>query len=248
MAKPAPNYAELKTQLQNALLLAGVTFFAAWPMFLFQYHHLPGPLLGLHLSADALFRLSRGQALIVFFLAFLCALVGFLYSERLGLPRFGRARDMLAWLGWGLVGGIIFMPGVWLLVDRTVLTYAPLAYPDTWDWALADMLGTAVTQEVLARFGLLTIGIYFWQHWGRRGHPHPIIALIAGFGALGTFLFLHRFGLATQLPPLQTGCALGLAFLLQWLLCELYLRYGFLATVCVHIGLNVRFLVYAVML
>lgn len=233
--------------IRNAVLLAGATLFAAFPMFHYQYQRLAGLLLTVPPPPELLQALALQQALLVFLMALLCALVGFLYADRLQLPRFGTLADIRFWLPAGLLGGLLLTPLTYLIVDQSVLALQPALFPDTWSWALAEMLGSALTQEVLARFGLLTVALYFLQRWHFRGWPWPAVLLIATLGVAGTALFLSRFDLLSQLTTPTLFSALALAFGLQWLFCVIYLRWGFLAVVSVHVGLAVKWLVYALL-
>ena len=242
---PAPLlWEETKNIIQNAVLLAGATLFATWPMFLYQYQHLTGLFSTSLMTPELLDRLALTQSLIVFLTAFLCALVRFLYAERLSLPRFGGAADISFWLPVGLLGGLMLTPVSYWIIDRELLQLTPQVFPNSWSWALADMLGSALTQEVLARLGLLTVGIYFLNRWKFVGYPWLAIALIALLGMVGTYSFLLKFGLVPKFSTIDLTILLAQAFLLQWFFCAIYLRWGFLATVCIHFGLSVKLLIY----
>lgn len=239
---------EIKAKMQNSVLLAGAAMAASFPMFMYQYRHLSGLILDYKPAPELLDNLALKQSVIVFFAAFLCALVGFLYAERLRLPVFGKTADIAVWLPRGLLIGTALTPVFYLAIDRELSRIFPSLFPNPWPWALADMLGSAITQEVLARLGLLTIGIYFLDRWKFKGYPWPAVAAIAMFGTLGTYLFLTRFGIAQKVSIYHFLISLFLAFGLQWIFCAIYLRWGFVAAVCIHIGLNVKYLIYAVML
>ena len=239
---------EIKDRVQNAFFLATAAMLASFPMFLYQFRHLTGSVFSHQPSAERLFYLSLTQSFIVFALALLCALVGFLYSESLQLPEFGRPGHFLAWLPMGLVLGLVFTPVSYFTVDREIIQLVPQVFPRHWPWALGNMLGSAITQEVIARFGLLTIGIYLFRRLGFRGHPWPAIALVSLFGCAGTYIFLLKFDLAQEFLPSQIAVGLTMAFFLQWIFCEVYVRKGFLAASCIHFGLNIKLLVYALIL
>ena len=239
---------EMKDKVQNAFFLATTTMLAAFPMFLYQFRYLTGSIFYYQPSAERLFYLSLTQSFVVFALAFLCALVGFLYSEPLKLPEFGRAGHFLVWLPMGLVLGLVFTPLSYFAVDREIIQLIHGAFSRHWPWALGNMLGSAMTQEVIARFGLLTIGIYLFRRLGFRGHPWPAIALVSLFGCAGTYMFLLKFDLSHKFLPSHIAVGLIMAFLLQWIYCEIYVRKGFLAALCIHFGLNMKLLVYALLL
>jgi hypothetical protein len=239
---------EMKDKVQNAFFLATASMLSAFPMFLYQFRHLTGAIFSHQPSAERLFYLSLTQSFIVFELSYLCALVVFLYSESLQLPEFGGVGHFLTWLPMGLVLGLVFTPLSYFAVDREMIQLIPRAFPRHWPWALGNMLGGAVAQEVIARFGLLTIGIYLFRRLGFRGHPWPAIALVSLFGCAGSYIFLLKFDLAQKFLPSQIAAGLTMAFFLQWIFCEVYVRKGFLATSCIHFGLNMKLFVYALVL
>jgi hypothetical protein len=239
---------EMKDRVQNALFLAAAAMIGSFPMFLYQFEQFSGSLFTYPPSSERLFYLSLTQSMIVFALAFLCALVGFLYSERLKLPKFGRPADAPLWLSLGLTFGLVFTPLSYLAIDRQIIRLIPGVFPTHWLWASANMLGGAITQEVIARFGLLTIGIYLLGRWGFKGHPWPAIALISLFGSFGTVVFLLKFELAQKLTLSQLAPTLMMVFVLQWIFGELYVRKGFMAALCVHFGLSVKLVIYALLL
>jgi hypothetical protein len=241
-------FTEMKEKIQNAVFLAAVTMAASFPMFLYQFQHMAGSTFAHSPARDRIYYLAMTQSIIVFALAFLCSLVGFLYSERLRLPGFGKAAHFLPWISVGLGVGILFTPVCYFLIDRNIYHLIPEAFPSLWAWAVANMVGGVIAQEVIARFGLLTIGIYLLDTWGFRGHPWPAIAVVSLFGTLGTYLFLLRFDLAGRLLPGQLLASLAFAFFLQWLYGEVFIRKGFLAAACIHFGLSVKLLLYAVLL
>lgn len=234
--------------LQDAALLAGAAMICAFPMFFYQYHNLTSLIRPQLPSPDILSNLALKQSVVVFFIAFLCALVGFLYSERLSLPALGNWRQLRIWIPLSLIAGTLLTPLSYFTLDQTLQTLIPQIFPNPWPWALADMLGEALTQEVIARFGLFTIGLYFLDRWGRHGYPWPVMMLIGLLGAVGTFLFLRKFGLLVQIGMVQTGLAMVVAFAMQWLYCHVYLRFGLLASLSLNFGLSVKFLLYALIL
>lgn len=243
MASTLP-LAAVRRSVENAILLAGFTLLVALPMFSEQFVRL-GPLIFERPpDADGAWQLAVKQAVMIFCIALLCALVGFLYAQRLHLPGLGRFRHIPYWLGWGLAGGVISTPPAYFSVDRAVMRAAPELYPAEWHAALADMLGTAVLQEVIVRFGLLTILIYFLHRLKFKGYPWPALLCISAFATFGLYNFLARLGIGADLSAPLLLIALATTFAVQWLYGEVYLRWGLLASMCVHFGVSVKFLWY----
>jgi hypothetical protein len=237
----------VKETVQNALLLSGLVMFACLPMFRYQFQYLSADIFIQPADPVMINRLALMQSFIVFLLAVLCSLVGFTYARRLELPGFGTFSDLLYWLPLGLLAGVLFAPVYYFLVDRALMQRIPEMFPASPVDALALMIGGVIPQEVIARFGLLTIGVYFWKR-RRKGRPWPLIAGVSLFGAAGAYVTLAKFYLNHKIPPVQMGIVLATVFLLQWLFCELYLRRGFVTATCIHLGLTVKLLIYALFL
>ncbi len=241
-------WSTMKNNIQNATLLAAAAMFASLPMLLYQFRHLTGAVFRLQPTVKSAYYLALSQSFIVFCLAFLSALIGFVYAERLRLPGFGKPADIQAWLPIGLGAGLVFTPVSYMALDQGVIRSIPEIYPASVTWALVVMLGGALSQEVIVRFGLLTIGIYFWDRWNRMGHPWPVIAALSAFGATGSYLLISRLDMAARLSFSQIMIMLFFSFTMQWISCEVYVRKGLLASVCVHFGLSIKYLIFAVLL
>jgi len=238
---------EVRDRAQNALLLAGAATFLSYPMIYYQFNHMMGKVFARPPSPEQLKLLSVGQSLILFAIAFLCSLVGFLYFERLTLPGFGRFRDLKKWLPVSLGLGIALTPLAYFAADRGLLAQIPETYPHPWPWAVAWIVGNALSQEVVARFGLLSIGVYLLRWVGFQGRPWPAITVVSGFGVLCSFLFLERMDFAARIGPWPMAFSLLAIFISQWALSEVYVRKGFMAALALHIGLGVRVVIYALM-
>ncbi|MCU7959789.1 MAG: hypothetical protein KZQ58_07260 [gamma proteobacterium symbiont of Bathyaustriella thionipta] len=235
---------ELKVRLRHAVILAGIAMLCLWPLLYFNLDYLNQHIFKQPADAEQITILVFNQLLLAFLLALLCSLTGFLYAERLGLPGIGRTRSAIWWLLSGLVAGSLFTPLTYWAYEQTLLTRAMGLYPTHWPQALLSMLGESIMQEVTLRFGLLTMGIYFLARLGYR-HPWPVIALISAFSAYAFFGFLERYHLLAVFTLQEWSIALVIGMLLQWLLCEVYLRWGLLASISLHSGLLVKYLLYS---
>jgi hypothetical protein len=239
--------AEVRERVQNALLLAGAVMLASAPMFYYQFSHLMGSVFKKVPTEKQLQLLSVGQALIIFALALLCSLVGFLYAERLSLPGFGKISDLKRWLPAAVGLGLALLLPWYFLSDRFLMGNIPEAYPGYWPWALSLAVGNALSQEVVARFGLLSIGVYLLRWRGYNGHPTAAIAVVSLFATVCSLLFLVRLNLSIPVSPARLMASLAAVFILQWVLAEVYIRKGLVPAMALHLGLGARLIVYALM-
>lgn len=237
---------EMKNRIQNAILLSAVAMFCSLPMFQYQFLNFSTAIFRSAPKAERLLYLAMTQAFILFAMALLCSLVGFLYAERLLLPGFGKISDALIWAPVGFIVGTVFTPIRYWLFDREILLTVPELFPQTWEWAIVQMIGTTIPQEIIVRFGLLTICIYLLRKINYNGHPFPAIGLISTFGTFTTYLTMIRFDVADKIIPHQLLMLLILTFCLQWIYCEVYIRKGLIITISIHLGLTVKFLIYSI--
>ena len=235
---------EMKACLQNTLLVAAAVMVGSFPMF---YHHFDrlGHYIFPHFPVEkALFRLALSQSLILFMLAFLCCLVGFLYAGRLHLPVFRQDVNLKSFLTAGLTIGLLLTPVSYFLFDRAIMLRIPDIYPRTWYWAISNMIGTGISQEVILRTGLFTIGVYFFRRTGIERNPWPVSVVISGFAAAASYMLLSKFQLSERLDFWKIVLAQSAVFIRQMLFCEIYLRKGLSASILFHVGMEVKLLVY----
>lgn len=192
--------------------------------------------------------LALGQAIILFGAALLCALVGFLYAERLGLPGRGKPASALRWSLLGLPAGIIAAPVAWFLVDQDMVRIIPGYEPSSWPVSLTRMAGGALAREVVLRFGLVTIAVYFLRRFKLSADNWPAAVAISLFAATGTFLQLGRLQCLAEFSDPRLILIVGAAFVENLVLSILYLRRGLLAAVALDAGLNLKLLIYSLLL
>lgn len=236
---------EMKTCLQNSLLVAAAVMVGSFPMF---YHHFDrlGHYIFPHFPIEkALFRLALSQSFILFMLAFLCCLVGFLYAGRLNLPVFRRDVNLKSFLTAGLTIGLLLTPVSYFLFDRVIMLRIPDFYPQTWYWAISNMIGTVISQEVILRTGLFSIGVYFFRRTGIEGNPWPVSLVISGFAVAASYTLLSKFQLAERLDLWKIVLGQSAVFIRQMLFCEIYFRKGLSASISFHVGMEIKLLVYA---
>jgi hypothetical protein len=246
MTPPSPILRVLRQSVEwsrDAFILAGLCMVCAYPFFHYQAHQLmPGidpHLVNPHFAKSfMLFHM-----LMTFGAALICSMVGFFYSERLRLIGFGNIRDLkekiLSFLGLG----ILLIPFSYLLGDQPVLARFPEYYPGEFLTALGQPL-IVLSQEVIARFGMVTILVYFWRLFGLSGHPWPAPIIIAAFTGFLAWLSLLNLGLVKGFDLFALRIVIS-AFIANLLFGEIYIRRGLLAAIVTHLGLEAKYLIYS---
>ncbi len=246
--KPRPisyTLSEARERVANAVLLSGAATFLSLPMFYHQFMTLTGGVFERAPAIEEAKMMAAGQAILVFAMTFLCGLVGFLYADRIGMVGFGRLRDIRRWAPIGLAAGLAATPVMYFGLDRGVMAMAPEMYPDGWYWSVSWVLGRAVSQEVIGRFGLVTIGVYLLGKLGVGDKNWTAAAAVALFAAFSSGLFFSRLGLIEIMGPGLGVLALASVFALQCLYGWLYLRFGLVPAICVHAGMGLRLVLYS---
>lgn len=233
-------------KIQNSIFLAAAAMFASIPMFQYQFLYCTDVFNQPPSNKEAYY-LAVCQAFMIFSVALLSALVGFLYAQRLHLPGFGKLNEFKFWLPLGLILGSVLTPVSYYLFDKDIMRSCPQLFPDALPYALAFMVGTVIDQEVIIRFGLLTIGMYFQMRWQPKVYPWPVFLVITGFVTMGSYFGLSKFGLADQLSLSQVIIPVGGTFIFQWIYCEIYIRKGLLAVFYFHFGMTVKYAWYALL-
>ncbi|MFO8058637.1 MAG: hypothetical protein R6V10_15230 [bacterium] len=239
---------QVKSRVKAAFVISALTMFAACPKFFYQFRELVHRVSVEPASDLQIFKAALGQALILFAAALLSSLVGLLYADRLSLPGLGKFRNLKFWLPAALVIGLCLTPLSYYLADRKLMNQVPEMFPDAMHWAMAWIAGSALSQEVIARLGLFTIAVYFLRWFNFKGHPWPAILVVCLFTVMNFLILSYRFKLAGRIEPGLLHLSLASSFVFQWVMCEVYLRKGFLAAVALHAGLKIKLLLYAVLL
>jgi len=238
---------EMREGVRSAIILAGVCAGAAFPMLYYQSVHLISPMLSKPPNADQTMALTLFHALLIFAACLLCALVGFLYAPRLGLPGLKLQDPDRKFLALYLAAGLLMTPIAYALVDMDLRDRIPDYFPGRLGWALAQTLGRALAPEVIARFGLVTIGVYFWRWLRFSGHPWPAPLAVAGFGAFEAWVGLERLQQQPGLDLFTLSC-LGLAFASNLVFGEIYLRRGLIPLLALRLGIELKYPLYALFL
>lgn len=242
------SWEEIKSGVANSILLAAAAMIGAIPMFQHQFRSLTATVFTVEPSEQQIFYLALGQSFILFCLALLCSLVGFFYSAPLGLPGLGKLRDGPKWFGVGAVIGLGLTPVFYYSCDFEIYTIAPELFPASTSQAFYMVIGNALAQEIIARFGLVTIGVYLWKNIGRTGYPWPAVIVVSLFSAFGHYLFITRFNLDLKLSTAHIAVTVFATFLFQILFSDTFVRRGLIAALGLHLGIGVKPVIYSIVL
>lgn len=89
----------------------------------------------------------------------IASLVGVFFSERYGLVGKGDLKSVKRAWAWILIAGPLLALGGYLVFGRVYAERAPGIFPTSLSWALVLMLKGAVFDEVVCRFGMMTIAM-----------------------------------------------------------------------------------------
>ena len=179
-----------------------------------------------------LFQLVR-----VLLVCLICAAVGVFLSRRDGLAGVGDLQSIGRSLPWVLGAAAIGVPAALLLFDRPFRAVAPGFYPEHLTWALAVAFSAAFAEEIIARFGLMTIFMGLFRRFHRANLAQ------AAFASLLAARSFHLAGQALGLNYL-TFMGVGISLVGSLFLGWIYYRFGILAAILAHLLLELRILVF----
>ncbi len=169
----------------------------------------------------------------------LAALVGAFFSERNGLPGLGtRAGVRAAWPWIGGAGALALISHG--LVGSQVAAQLPGQYPGELHWAVVALAKGAVFDEVIARYGMMTIvmGVV------RRAHLANLLTAIFFAGVGARALFFEGSGAGPGLDAL-TLASLATSLLVNLAAGHLYAKHGLYAAMALHAAVGLRFVAHA---
>ena len=120
------------------------------------YSALPDRLAGV-VPTESFDQFLLGQFIAVLFLCLVCAGVGVFFSRRYGLGGLGSKQTLRMSLPWLFVFALVGAPVVFFAFDRHFAPIAWIYYPTDPVRAVVAMISNAVTGEIIARFGMMTI-------------------------------------------------------------------------------------------
>ena len=219
--------------LLKSLALAFPAALLAIPYFYFLLFDFPrkgGATTGLG-NAQALL---WGQSAMFFIICMLSAIGGTMFTKRLNLPGIGdisRWRNELPYL---IGGGLTMMVITYLAFDRYFYSVSPESYPDLSVYMIFLPIKGAFTDELILRFGLVTIGVGICRN--RYGGA----VLVAAFATILSFKYLEFAGV-----PLEWNYVcimqLILSFAVNLILGIVFVTRGLLSTMTVKLMVEMRY-------
>jgi CAAX prenyl protease-like protein len=226
-------------RLRIAALVAGVSFLSAAPYVYYVASIAFADRIRARfptLDQDELLRLDMISIALVVIIA---ALVGALFSERYELRGLGDLGDLRRARGLILGFGPPMMIASYLVFGRPLAQAVPGYYPTSIGWAVVLVLKGAIFDEVVARYGMMTII--------RGVAPRTVVANVLQalfFTAVG-FKSMTFFGLeAAWSTPFVLGIVAS--FLVHLVQGALYARHGLVAACCLHLILELKLVVHAI--
>lgn len=219
-------------RLRVAGLLAGAAFLSAAP-----YVHFLGTDLVAERLAARFPGVSMGEAVhvdlrLMAVLVVMSALAGTFFSARYRLGGVGGLTEIVVARRW-VAGGAVAAVAWALLLAPSLRAALPGYLPETFPRALAHLAKGVVFEEVVARFGLMTVVAGAVPRAWMANVVQAVFFTAVGIEGLAFF----GFG-----PSPVFGASIAFSFALHLVLGGVYARYGLLAAMAVHAAVDVRFL------
>ena len=219
-------------------MLAGLGFLAA-SLQVYYLARVAAPADGRAPGGPLIAEILRVDLILIGVLLALTALCGSFLAERYGLAGLGSSRRLLPHLKWLLPAGAALGAASYLLFGRQLATRIPETYPCALGWALVLLLKGALFDEVVARYGVMTILS------GAFRRPWLANLLQAALFTALPLRGLRYFG--RPIPAWSSAFAGSLAgsALLNLIGGALFARLGLLAAQSFRAALDARYLLHA---
>jgi hypothetical protein len=182
-----------------------------------------------------------GQTAMIFVICLLSGFAGAVFTRRLSLPGLGDIRRWKKEAPYLAAAGLALMLFIYLTFDRYFYAVSPGFYPDLSLYMVLLPLKGAFTEELILRYGLVTIAVGICRH--RYGGA----ALVAGFATILSLEFFQFAGI-----PLEWNyiciMQLILAFLANFILGAVFVTRGLLAAMTIKLMLEMRYALAALLL
>lgn len=229
------NMAGGQTWREVILKSAALAFLAtllAIPYFYFLLFDFPRKS-GLSEFGDA-YAILWGQTAMIFIVCMLSALAGSVFTKRLDLPGLGIGRRWLNEWPYLVAGGLVLMLIIYLTFDRYFYSVSPASYPDLSLYMVLLPLKGAFTEELILRYGLVTIAAGICRN--RYGGA----ALVSGFATILSLKYFEFAGI-----PLEWNYVcimqLILSFTANLILGTVFVTRGLFSAMTVKLMLEMRY-------
>lgn len=230
---------EVQARLRRAGWVAGAAYLVQAPYLVYLTRVAYPEALAKRIPALSTEELLRLELLRIAVLVVLAALVGAFLSRRNGLPDLGdrhQLRRAAPWIAGAALGSVLSHAAV----GSDVAAALPGQYPCEVRWALVTQLKGAVFDEVIARYGMMTIvmGVV------RRVALANVLQATFFAGVAARALFFDAGGGGPGLDAL-TIASVGTSWLVNLACGHVYARHGLYAAIGVHLAVGLRFPVHA---
>ena len=171
--------------MQKSLFMALASTLFASPYF---YHllRLSGTP-AISTAGMAIYGFLAMELFLLFLLSLLCAAVGFSFAGRRALPGFGKWSVFVKDLTWLFLLGMALITLSILFFDLRFHEISPSSYPTDLIYLVTFPLKGALTEEIILRLGLVTIGAGLFRH---RAAGVVLAAILSVFFSMKYFQFI----------------------------------------------------------
>lgn len=182
-----------------------------------------------------------GQTAMIFIICLFSGFAGSLFTPRLNLPGLGNLRQWKQEALYLAAAGLALMLVIYLAFDRYFYTVLPGFYPDFSLYMVLLPLKGAFTEELILRYGLVTIAVGICRN--RYGGA----AMVAGFATILSLEFFQFAGISLEWNYICI-MQLILAFLANFILGAVFVTRGLLAAMTMKLMLEMRYALVALLL
>jgi hypothetical protein len=228
------------SRLATAGVLAGLGFLAA-SLQVYYLTRFAAPAGGRAPDGRLVEDILRVDLILIGLLIALTALAGSFLAERYGLAGLGSLRQLLPRLKWLLPAGAALGALSYLLFGRPLAARVPETYPCAVGWATVLLLKGALFDEVVARYGVMTILS------GACRRPWLANLLQAGLFTALPLRGLRYFGRPVPGWSAAFAGSLAMAGLLNLIGGALFARLGLIAAQTFRLALDARYVPHALL-
>jgi hypothetical protein len=181
------------------------------------------------------------QILMLFAISLLSAIVGITFGRRYALPGFGIFRNYIQDLPKLIAAGSGLMIISFVFFDRYFFNLSPGSYPKEYFYLMAIPFKGAVAEELILRFGLVTIGV------GICKNRFAGVALVSVFATLLSIRYFTFIGMDVAFSYIFVAQVV-LTFLINGFLGYLFVTRGLAYAMTIKFVLGFKYLMVALVL